>query len=89
MMTINTISWISYSSWQLYTRTHTDGWTITGSISIDYYSWINDFEAIHPTLWRVLWNFEGTVYAEKRKWFEDFFKKHQPEPWDYMDIKKV
>lgn len=68
------------------TKTHPDGWTIKWSVSEDYYEWVNSFEATHPTLWKVWWDFEDTVFATKRKWFKDFYKNHSPQAWDYYDI---
>ncbi len=69
-----------------HTRTHPDGWTITGLVHEDYFTWVNSFEAVHPTLGRVWGNFEGEVYADSEKGFADFFEKHPPEAWDYGDI---
>jgi len=67
-------------------RKHADGWTIEGQIHEDYYVWVNEFKAEHPKLGKVWGNFEKKVYAEKKKGFEDFYKKHKPEAWDYYDI---
>ena len=67
-------------------RTHKDGWIIEGEIHEDYYVWVNDFKAKHPKLGKVWGNFEGKVYAEKKKGFKDFYEKHTPEAWDYWDI---
>src|ERR1035437_1146856 len=51
----------------LYSKTHTDGWTITGEIHEDYYTWVNDFSAEHPELGRVWGNFEDIVYADSEE----------------------
>jgi hypothetical protein len=69
-----------------HTRTHDDGWTITGQIHEDYYLWVNDFEAIHPTFGKVSGNFESVVTADTEEGFADFYSKHTPEAWDYGDI---
>lgn len=77
---------ISTFSEKIFTKTHSDGWTISWVIHSDYYEWVNYFEASHPTLWKVWGNFESTVFATKKKWFKDFYKNHVPEKWDYEDI---
>lgn len=69
-----------------HTRTHESGWTITGKIYEDYYVWVNDFIATHPELGRVEGNFEHEVRATSEKAFRHFWKHHEPEAWDYMDI---
>ncbi len=68
------------------TRTHSDGWTISGEVQEDYYYWVNDFEASHPTLGKVCGNFEGEVHADSEEAFKDFWTRHEPEAWDYQDI---
>jgi hypothetical protein len=70
----------------IHTRTHADGWTITGEIHEDYYTWVNAFEATHPTLGRVWGDFENEVFADNDAGFAHFYKHHQPEAWDYGDI---
>lgn len=67
-------------------RTHDDGWTIKGEIHEDYYTWVNDFEAVHTKLGKVWGNFENTVYADSEEGFKDFYDKHKPSAWDYGDI---
>lgn len=69
-----------------HTRTHADGWTITGKVHEDYYTWVNDFEAVHPTLGKVWGNFETEVFADSEEAFQDFYAKHAPCAWDYWDI---
>lgn len=66
--------------------THPDGWTITAKVHEDYYEWINDFEATHPTFGRVWGNFESEVHADSEEAFADFYAKHTPSAWDYWDI---
>ncbi len=69
-----------------HTRTHDSGWTISGEIHEDYYVWVNDFVATHPTFGRVEGNFESLVFASSEESFQDFYHKHPPSPWDYGDI---
>jgi len=65
---------------------HEDGWTITGEIHEDYYEWVNDFEAVHPVYGRVWGDFEKEVYADNEEGYQNFYKNHTPEAWDYGDI---
>lgn len=67
-------------------RTHDDGWTVSGKIHEDYYYWVNYFEAEHPTHGKVWGDFESEVYADSEEGFEHFYKNHTPEAWDYGDI---
>ncbi len=69
-----------------YTRTHADGWTISGEVHEDYFLWVNGFEASHPTLGRVHGDFESEVHADSEEAFQDFYAKHPPQAWDYWDI---
>ena len=69
-----------------HSRTHDSGWTISGFISEDWYYWVKNFEAEHPTFGRVHGNFEDTVVAETQAAFEAFYASHPPHVWDYADI---
>ena len=69
-----------------HTRKHDDGWTITGKIHEDYYTWVNDFVATHDVFGEVSGNFEGEVRASSNEAFSDFWKRHKPKAWDYWDI---
>jgi len=69
-----------------YSRTHKDGWTIKGVIQEDYYAWVNEFEASHPKYGKVWGDFEVKVYADSEEGFQHFYKHHEPDAWDYMDI---
>ncbi len=62
------------------------GWEISGEIHEDYYEWVNDFEATHPTFGKVWGNFEDTVFADSEEGYNHFIKNHPPESWDYWDI---
>lgn len=50
-----------------HTRTHDDGWTITGKIHEDYYTWVNDFDAIHPVHGKVWGTSRGMCMLIPRK----------------------
>lgn len=69
-----------------HTKTHDDGWTITGAVVEDWAYWVNDFVATHPTLGIVRGNFEESVEASSEEAFRDFYEKHPPQAWDYADI---
>lgn len=70
----------------VHTRTHPDGWTISGEIHEDYYEWVKDFEATHPLYGRVWGDFEDKVFADSEEGFAHFWHHHQPKAWDYDDI---
>ena len=69
-----------------HTRTHDDGWTITGKIVNDYFYWVNEFAAAHPTFGKVWGDFEDEVHADSEEAFADFYAKHAPTAWDYQNI---
>ncbi len=69
-----------------HTRTHESGWTITGEVREDYYTWVNKFEATHPIFGKVWGDFEEEVHADSEQGFADFWKNHEPQAWDYLDI---
>jgi len=62
------------------------GWNIQGAIHEDYYEWVNEFEAVHSFFGKVWGDFESEVYADSEEAFEDFYKNHPPQEWDYWDI---
>ena len=69
-----------------HTRTHPSGWTITGELHEDYFVWVNEFLATHPTFGTIKGDFEHEVTADSEEAFADFWKHHEPKAWDYMDI---
>lgn len=69
-----------------HTKTHPSGWTITGEVREDYYTWVNDFTATHPIHGAVSGDFEKTVTATSEAALADFLAHHAPEEWDYYDI---
>ena len=69
-----------------YTRTHKDGWTISGEITEDWYEWVNDFSATKNDGSFVKGNFEWEIQASSVEAVEDFIKNHTPSYWDYWDI---
>lgn len=68
------------------TRTHPDGWTITGEVCEDWYTWVNDFEASHADYGVVWGDFEAVVFATSEEGFRHFWRHHEPSAWDYHDI---
>ena len=69
-----------------HTRTHQDGWTISGCVHEDWYHWVNEFEAHHPVHGRVWGDFESEVFADSEAGYDAFVQAHSPEEWDYWDI---
>lgn len=69
-----------------HTRTHKSGWTISGSIHEDYFTWVNCFSATHPVYGLIIGDFENEVKADSEEAFQHFWANHQPESWDYDDI---
>lgn len=67
-------------------RTHDSGWTITGRVREDYYTWVNSFEAVHPAYGRVSGDFEDEVEADSEEGFNHFLEHHPYSEWDYHDI---
>jgi hypothetical protein len=67
-------------------RKHKSNWTIEGEVREDYFVWVNDFKARHPSLGKVWGNFEGSVFASSERAFKHFMKHHPPDAWDYWDI---
>ena len=70
----------------VYTRTHKDGWTISGCITEDWFEWVNDFVATKSDGSFVKGNFEDEIIASSIKAVKDFLKNHTPSAWDYWDI---
>ena len=68
------------------TKTHASGWTISGKVRTDYFSWVNYFEAKHPLYGWIKGNFENTVEASSEKGYYHFYQHHTPRTWDYGDI---
>ena len=65
---------------------HDSGWNVTGKVVEDWYEWVNDFEATHPTYGNIKGNFEVEVVAETQEAFDHFIAHHPPNEWDYYDI---
>ena len=69
-----------------HTRTHESGWTITGMVLEDYFSWVNEFTAHHPDHGFVAGDFEELVLASSERAFDHFYEHHTPEEWECGDI---
>lgn len=69
-----------------YFLVHNSGWTISAIPKKDYFVWINDFVATHPTIGYVHGDFEHEVIASSEEAFNDFYTNHPPRSWDYGDI---
>lgn len=73
-------------SGEIQQMTHEDGWTIKGIVHEDYFEWVNEFEATHPTYGKVWGDFENEVFADTEEGFNHFYQNHRPCAWDYGDI---
>lgn len=69
-----------------HSRTHADGWTVSGEVHEDYFTWVNEFEASHPVHGFVWGDFESLVFATSEEAFQHFHANHPPSAWDYGDI---
>lgn len=75
-----------YPTRSVYTKEHDNGWKLTALIHEDYFYWVNEFSAVHPTLGEVSGDFESVVNSTSKKAYEDFVKNFPYETWDYGDI---
>lgn len=66
----------------------TTGWFISGNLEKDVFTWVFDFEAVHP-LWgfkgKVAGRFEKEVRSHSREALIQFITDHVPQCWDYAD----
>ena len=62
------------------------GWIVLAHIHIDYYEWLNYFEAFHPKYGIVYGDFETNVFYSSEYTLEHFLENHPFEEWDYWDI---
>lgn len=69
-----------------HTKTHADGWTITGRVHEDHYAWVGSFRATHPQYGIVEGDFENEVIATSEDGFNNFYENHKPIGWDYASI---
>lgn len=70
------------------TKIHDSGWTVTGTVSADYYAWVKEFVATHPVHGTVAANDEGncSLYISSQKALKHFLKCHPLEIFDLHDI---
>lgn len=66
-------------------RTQTAGQS-GGCVHEDYFEWVNEFEAHHPSFGRVWGDFESEVFADSEAGYDAFVEHHAPNQWDYHDI---
>lgn len=62
------------------------GWRIDGQVMEDYYRWVNEFEANHPEYGYFRGDYERNIEASSKEAYDDFYKNHPPNEWDYWDI---
>lgn len=65
---------------------NSSGWTISGFVHEDYYTWVNEFSATHAEFGRVWGDFEKEVFADSEEGYKNFVRAHPPESWSYLDI---
>jgi hypothetical protein len=68
------------------TKTHENGWTISGEIHYDWVTWVNEFSAKHPVFGRVYGDFEKEVISDSEEGYNDFINNFPIDIWDYQDI---
>lgn len=71
---------------KIHSKTHADGWTISGKIREDWFIWVQEFRAEHPVYGKVFGDFEKTIYSDTQEGYDDFLKNHPPSEWDAGDI---
>ena len=70
----------------IYSKTHDDGWTISGRVVEDWFIWVSEFQASHPIFGSVCGDFNQIVYSDTHEGYDDFLKNHHPSEWDIRDI---
>ena len=65
------------------TRVHDNGWTITGQIQEDYYSWVLEFVAFHPQYGMVWGNIDQEILATSEEAWLMFSREFPAEPFDF------
>lgn len=69
---------------KFHTKTHLDGWTITGYVKCsDYNIWIDEFEAVHEKYGRIEGYASTIIIVSSLEGFQDFIKHH---PFDIVYI---
>lgn len=62
--------------------THASGWTISGVLHEDWFTWVTDFKATHPLYGKIVGNFMTKVKVPSEEAFRHFMKHHAPNDWD-------
>lgn len=78
-------NWLRYGGQTIYSRTHDDGWKITGRMSNDFYSWVSWFEAVSVYGWVWCDGSQG-IYASSQAAFDTFTTNHPFVEFDPGDI---
>ena len=71
-----------------YTKTHDDGWTISGKIKSGSNGvfWVQYFIATHEIFGTIKGDFEEELYCSSKNTYLEFIKNHKPNIWDSYDI---
>lgn len=70
---------------ELYIKTHPSGWTISGFIETDYYSWISKFEAAHQIYGKITADLDDKIIVESYEAWIHFLEYHPIELFNEYD----
>jgi hypothetical protein len=72
---------------EIYTKTHSDGWTISGVIYENWFKWVPEFTACHPVYGSIFSVFhEFKVMSESREAYNHFITHHPIFVLDLYDV---
>lgn len=69
-----------------YTFQHDNGWYIIAEVVEDYFSWCEDFIAIHTKHGMISGNYNSAIYANKEETLIEFMKEYPSVTFDPADI---
>lgn len=67
-------------------RKNSSGWAISAKIEADYYVWIEDFTAYHPTYGKIEAKLREYIDVESEEAYQHFIENHPLEIFCYGDI---
>jgi len=69
-----------------HSKKHKSGWTISGEVHEDYYTWVEEFSAKHDKYGEIIGNFNDFILVESEESLKHFLKHHPYEDWELKDI---
>jgi len=69
-----------------YTFQHSNGWCIIAEVVEDYFSWCEDFIAIHTKHGTVFGNYNSALYSDNNESLIEFIKEYPPVSFDPAEI---